>query len=48
LEKPANEKPAKKSPSKDDNLIDLKEFVVEEVRRNAEQYIIDFTALIFK
>ena len=35
------------SPNKD-NLIDLKDFIVEEVKKNAEQYIIDFGALIFK
>ena len=43
-----NEKPFKTSPIKENNLIDLKDFIVEEVKKNAEQYIIDFAALIFK
>jgi hypothetical protein len=39
----------KSLPKKEEkNIIDLKEFVVEEVRKNAEQYIIDFGTLIFK
>lgn len=42
-----SEKSAKSSPSREENVIDLKEFVVGEVRRNAEQYIIDFSTLIF-
>lgn len=31
-----------------DSFIDLKEFIVEEVKKNAEQYFIDYGALRFK
>ena len=50
LEKPKEiEKRSQDSQSKKDrNLIDLKEFVIKEVKKNAEQYIIDFSTLIFK
>lgn len=37
----------RQSGKEDHSFIDLKGFIVEEVRRNAEQYFIEFSALTF-